>query len=71
MHTQNGVGILIMQDDKFLHLGLWEVWKADFKQMRGCCNIEMCTLHLDEIMYSACYPSDIFYSHLKDIVSFI
>ena len=22
--------------------GFWGVWKANFKQIRGCCNIEMC-----------------------------
>ena len=62
--------ILTTQGDKRLGLGFWGVWKADFKQMRGRCNIEMCRLHLDKITYRARYPSDIFYSLLKDIAFF-
>ena len=58
------------QDDEFLHLGFGGVWKADLKQMRGCCNIEMCRLRLDEIMYRARYPSDIIDSLLKDNAAF-
>ena len=57
---------------KFLRLGFWGVWKVDFKQMCGFCNIEMCRLHvhLDEIMYRPGYPSDIFGFPLKDIAFF-
>ena len=50
--------------------GFWGVWKAAFKQMRGCCNIEMCRLHLYKIMYRGRYPGDIFTSLLKDISFF-
>ena len=60
--------ILITQDDEFLRLGFRGVWKPDFKQMRGCCNIEMCRLHLDENMYSARYPSDISFTIFKFVI---
>ena len=60
----------IMQDYKFLHLVFSGVWKAYFKQMRGCFNIEMCRIHLDEIMYRTPYFSNIFDSLLKDTAFF-
>ena len=69
--------ISIALDDKFLRLekknSYVQVFGESGKQisnMCGWCNIEMCRLHLDEIMYRACYPSDIFYSFLKDIAFF-
>ena len=37
--------------------GFWAVWKADFKQMRGCRNLQMVPLHLDEITQRARYDN--------------
>ena len=34
--------------------GFGGIWKADFKQMRGC-NIKICKLHFNEIMYRRRY----------------
>ena len=61
---------LITHDEEIFTFRFWGVWKPDFKQVGGCCNIEMCRLHLDEIMYGACYPSEIFDSLLKDTAFF-
>ena len=60
--------ILITQDDEFLRLGFWGVKKAVFKHMRGCCNIEMCKLYLDETMYRARYPSDVSFTIFKYVI---
>lgn len=49
--------------------GFWSVWKANFKKMRGCCDFEICCLHLDEIMHRSQYP-DTFSALVHDIAFF-
>ena len=61
--NENGAHTNAMEGD-------WGVWEANFKQMRSCCNIETCKLHLDKIMHRGQYTSDIFAWLLEDIAFF-